>query len=303
MKPTVFIHTNHKQMVGARVSAYSIVRNSPNRDRFAVEIIALSDFPTLHRHQGHAYLREGRQVLWDNEDLQSFTPLRFLPPQLMNFQGRAVVIDPDVFAVGDIYDLMTRDMGDNAILARRISPQDGRPPYYASSVMLLDCAKLRHWDWERQIEEMFAGTRDYRAWVSLFLEPENSIGQLEEAWNSFDALGPDTKLLHNTGRLSQPWKTGLPIDFTPRTLSGHQSRKWGVIPRSWIERVRRVLPGSASGRIYRRHPDPNQERFFFSLLRECLEQGILTEAALIAEIEKRHLRPDAFTVMDRLATG
>jgi hypothetical protein len=302
MKPTVFIHTNHKQMVGARVSAYSMIRNSPNRDKFSVEIIALADFPALYRRHGQSYLREGGRTLWDNEDLQSFTPLRFLPPQLMRYQGRAVVTDPDVFAIGDIHDLLTRDMGDKAILARKISPKDGRAPYYASSVMLLDCAKLRHWRWDEQIEEMFAGARDYRPWMSLFLEPGGAIGPLEEAWNAFDVLGPDTKLLHNTGRLSQPWKTGLPIDFT-KTVSGRRSRKWGVIPRPWIARVRTALSGSDSARTYRPHPDPNQERFFFSLLRECLEQGIVTEAALSAEIEKRHLRPDAFAVMDRLATG
>ncbi|WP_119458822.1 hypothetical protein [Rhodospirillaceae bacterium SYSU D60014] len=303
MKPTVFIHTNHKQMVGARVSAYSMVRNSWNRDKFAVEIIALSDFPALHRRQGQIYPREGRRTTWDNEDLQSFTPLRFLPPQLMNYQGRAIVTDPDVFAVGDIHDLLTRDMGGKAILARKIAPKDGRPPCYASSVMLLDCAKLRHWRWEQQIDEMFAGARDYRPWMSLLLEPDDAIGPLEEAWNSFDALGPETKLLHNTGRASQPWKTGLPIDFMPKIVAGRQPRKWGIIPRPWISRIRAALSGSASTRIYRPHPDPNQERFFFSLLRECLEQGIVTEEILCAEIGKRHLRPDAFTVMDRLATG
>jgi len=31
---------------------------------------------------------------WFNDDLQSFTPTRFMPPELMAYQGRAVVIDP-----------------------------------------------------------------------------------------------------------------------------------------------------------------------------------------------------------------
>ena len=48
--------------------------------------------------------------IWRNDDLQSFTPLRFLPPQLMGYQGRAVVIDPDIFATGDIWELLSRDM-------------------------------------------------------------------------------------------------------------------------------------------------------------------------------------------------
>ena len=31
------------------------------------------------------------ELTWRNDDLQSFTPLRFMPPQLMGYRGRAVV--------------------------------------------------------------------------------------------------------------------------------------------------------------------------------------------------------------------
>ena len=41
-------------------------------------------------------LRDGVLRQWHMEDLQSFTPTRFMPPQLTGYQGRAVVIDPDV---------------------------------------------------------------------------------------------------------------------------------------------------------------------------------------------------------------
>ena len=34
MKPTVFIHTNHRQYLGALVSAHSLRRNSQHADRF-----------------------------------------------------------------------------------------------------------------------------------------------------------------------------------------------------------------------------------------------------------------------------
>ena len=77
---------------------------------------------------------------WLNEDLQSFTPLRFAPPQLMNYQGRAVVMDPDIFAIGDIWELLNRDMEGAAIMCRPKSGRKGRKGAFASSVMLLDCA-------------------------------------------------------------------------------------------------------------------------------------------------------------------
>jgi hypothetical protein len=50
---------------------------------------------------------------------------------------------------------------------------------------------------------------------------------------------------------------------------------------------------------YKRHPDPNQERFFFGLLRECLEAGIVSEAMLKAEMAQDHVRHDALEMLER----
>src|SRR5690606_37541304 len=118
MKPTVFIHTNDKQMLGAKVSAYSLARNSANADRFDVRILRREDFPFFEACEGRPFLRAGASRIWRNDDLQSFTPLRFMPPELMGYEGRAVVIDPDVFAVGEVWELLSRDMQDKAIMAR-----------------------------------------------------------------------------------------------------------------------------------------------------------------------------------------
>src|SRR5438477_4366579 len=156
MKPTVFIHTNPKQVVGALVSAHSLRRSSTHAAEFDIRILNTADFPFLHRREGHRYLRDGIIWHWHSNDLQSFTPLRFLPPELMGYRGRAVVIDPDVFAVADIWELLSRDMRGAAIMCRpRPGPTAGREAF-ASSVMLLDCAKLGHWQCERQFEEMFS---------------------------------------------------------------------------------------------------------------------------------------------------
>jgi hypothetical protein len=50
---------------------------------------------------------------------------------------------------------------------------------------------------------------------------------------------------------------------------------------------------------YKAHPDPNQERFFFGLVRECLEKNIITEDMLREEMEKNHLRHDALELVRR----
>ena len=44
----------------------------------------------------------------------------------MDYQGRALVIDPDVFAAGDVWDLLQRDMQGHAILCRPKSGSKGK---------------------------------------------------------------------------------------------------------------------------------------------------------------------------------
>ena len=122
----LFIHTNQKQYLGALIAQYAARRNSTHNDRFDVRIIHHKDYPFLHDREGQPYLREGLTRPWLNDDLQSFTPLRFMPPELMNYQGRAVIVDPDVFAVGDVWELLSRDMGGKAILCRARSGTKAR---------------------------------------------------------------------------------------------------------------------------------------------------------------------------------
>lgn len=310
MKPTVFIQSNAQQYVGAKVAEYAIKKMSPNRDKFDVQIMQLEDYPDLYEREGQPHLRGGNKPIWHNWDLQSFTPLRFLPPELMNYQGRAVVIDPDIFALADIYELLTRDMEGKAIFCRKLYPEDMRQlypeyksiptlPFYATSVMLLDCSKLTHWQWSKQIAEMFNFERDYQPWTRLWMEPEDSIGLLEEEWNHLDTLTGKTKLLHNTKRETQPWKTGLPIDFNRPDRKPGVPKKWGLIPVPWIRRTKAFVLGKEyyPTHIYRKHPDFNQEKLFFSLLRDCLAEGIFTEELLVSEMENNHLRKDTLQLL------
>ncbi len=285
MKNTVFIHTNSKQMAGAIVGRHSLKRNSANPDAFDVRITSQEDFPIFQEFQGRKFLRGGNWRTWDNADLQSFTPVRFMPPELMEYEGRAIVIDPDVFAVGDINELFNRDMGEKAIFAKPRPGHKGHANYVASSVMLLDCAKLKHWNVRKQFEAMFAGELDYEEWIELRKEPVETIGHLESYWNDFDRLAPDTRLIHNTKRRTQPWKTGLPIDFTNRPTK--ILRLLGI---SGYRRKGNYLP----------HPDPKQEQFFFGLLKECFESGQITKEQIEAEMRENHVRHDAFDVMERV---
>jgi hypothetical protein len=252
------------------------------------------DFPFLRAREGEKYLRDGGKREWVRDDLQSFTPTRFLPPQLMAYQGRAVVIDPDVFARTDIWELLARDMMGKAILCRPKSGSKGKRGCLATSVMLLDNAKLGHWKVEEQFNDMFTFKRDYMNWVCLKYEDPDSIGFFEPEWNDFDHLTDHTRMLHTTKRKHQPWKTGLPVDYR----AADTFRLFP--PKHWIRRARRALFGDYGfAGTYKQHPDMNQEHFFFGLLQECLDKGVISETMLREEMAKNHIRHDAFEVLQR----
>ncbi|MFT4613928.1 MAG: hypothetical protein ACI9NT_001070 [Bacteroidia bacterium] len=280
-------------MLGAIMSRFSLQKRSAHADKFDVRLIEVKDYPCMREKEGQMYRRDGEMRPWLNDDLQSFTPLRFTPPQLMNYTGQAVIMDPDIFAIGDIWDLLSRDMRGAAVMCRPKSGRKGRKGAWASSVMLLDCAKLQHWQFEQNFAEMFEPVkRDYMDWVSLKLEDRNTIAPLENEWNDFDNLTENTKLLHNTKRKTQPWKTGLSIDYRPADTFQL------FPPRHWLRRGRRALFGDYRfAGTYDAHPDPAQEAFFFGLVREALDDGVVTAQMLRDEMDQGHLRHDALELI------
>ncbi len=297
MKPTVFIHTNPVQMIGAKMAEYSLRKASKHSDKFDVRILNLVDYPHLTKREGKTYVRKGAVVTWNNRDLQSFSLLRFLPPQEMGFKGRALVIDPDVFAVGDVWELLNRNLAGKSILCRRVTPPNGKS-FYATSVMLLDCERLKHWQWNQKIDRMFDHKLDYGDWIFLRDEDPATIHELEEEWNHFDTLNEKTRLLHNTERSTQPWKTGLPVDY-------NMNYRATAAPSGFWPRLRArfagspAAPTSESQSRYLQHPDTNQERFCISLVKECLQMGVFTSDFLKGEMQKQHVRSDMLDLVRR----
>jgi hypothetical protein len=283
VKPVVFVHTNHKQRLGALVSAHSFRRNGRDPESFDVRLLEAKDFPEL-QVVGRTFRRDGHVRAWDPDDLQSFTPLRFAVPDAMGHQGVALVVDPDVFAVGDAAELFGRDLHGKAIWACQRPGHNNSPDYLATSVMLLDCGKLPHWRFAEDLEALWSHRLDYVDWIELRREDRATIGLLEPEWNDFDRLTSGTKLLHTTKRRTQPWKTGLPVDYTLREggIAGL------AIP------IRRLFTPR-----YRPHPDPQQEAYFYALLAEGLDCGSIDRTDVEQEIALGHVRPDSLSLVDR----
>ena len=280
MKQTVFIQANDRQLLGAKISARSYKRASTRPNSFDVKIMRVQDFPRLMQ-PGQSILRGGHVRPWEPDDLQSFTPLRFAPPSLMGHEGRALVTDPDCFGVGDVADLFEQDMGGKAIMAVPRPGHNGQADYIATSVMLLDTAKLKHWQFDKDLDDLFGHGFDYVDWIELKREDRSTIGALDPRWNDFDRLTRETGILHTTKRRTQPWKTGLPVDYTLRERG----------PFDFIRRLTR--------RHYQAHPDPKQEALVYSVLADLVDTGDVTREELKSEMTANHVRHDSLQLVDR----
>lgn len=277
---TVFIQSNNKQILGAKLAAYALKKHSKRPESFAVEILNTDATPEFQAFKGVPYLRKGALCPYDPEDLQSFTLSRFMPPERMGYQGRAIVIDPDIFAIHDICELLEFDLQGRAIAACR------KKTAWDSSVMILDCAKLTHWGIADMLQELRDQKIDYADIISL--RNETSVFELTRLWNSLDLLTPETKMLHTTERLTQPWRTGLKIDFTRNPMP----KLFGLIPREWVHTLLGKYPST-----YQPHPDQHIEKFFFQLLADAMRDGAIDHAFLQSEINKKHVRADALAMV------
>lgn len=281
----VFITTNAKQRLGAMLSKYTIERYTKNLDKFEIELIECEKVEEIRKLFGATYLREGKQHLFSADDLQTFTLTRFMPPKLMNYTGRSLVVDPDVFATySDVWELLGGDMREAAVMSRPGKQQD-----WATSVMLLDNSKLRHWSIGQIVDDLIGLKLDYRDQMNLRIE-KAKIEPLSENWNSFDRLNVQTKLLHNTQRNTQPWRAGLKLDYTPKRMKPIG----GVLPREWLH----TIVGRNPYR-HREHPDPRQTQFFFGHLKSAINNGVIAKEVLDEEISRNHIRPDVINILNK----
>jgi hypothetical protein len=90
-----------------------------------------------------------------------------------------------------------------------------------------------------------------------------------------------------------------PNSFTTQFIPADKLRKY---PPLWkLNRLRAKVFGEY-GLLgtYQPHPDTRQESFFFSLLKECLEKGVISEATVKEEMANNHVRHDALELVQAM---
>ncbi len=279
----VFICTNAEQDIAAKVSK-NLLHEKTSLDINDIEILYESDFGELQNIQGQRYLRSGKWNVYKSNDMQSFTFLRFKVPELMNYEGHALVIDPDIFIVKDKLSDLTEMIGKNDILCRK-GIKSGN---FASSLMFLNCSNLKHWDTSYFIESLMNGSIDYDQLINLTFS-NHKIKLLQNCWNDFDNFDEKTIFVHTTQKITQPWRAGL-------KLNSYIPPLFGFINRDFIYRVlKKPL------KIGVDHPNIEISRLFFKSLSAAITSGAIKHNDLNNAIRKSFIRKDILEALERFS--
>jgi len=267
----VVIHTNKFNLIGALVGKYSFKKFHPYLD---VDITIIeNDFPKFLENDGKIFVRKSRdyECVWHKEYTQSFFPTRFLIPEKYNYSGNILVIDPDIFLVKklNIDDLKNYFNDKNMCACMNIN---GLP---ASSVMLLNASKFKHWNCDKLCDDMFRKKKDFDNYMYLLDEKNNNnISILPHYYNEYDTISDDTVLLHTTKTHTQPWKTGL----TYKEYELHNMRK---------------NPNSKE-LVFKKHASQKVEDFFFKLAKETYDNGFIDKELINLSIKNKWIREDFY---------
>ncbi len=190
--PRIFIGYDSSQSI-----AYDVLRYSLNYDYvYPLKLDQLQKVIGFQREH-------------DNLQSTEFTYTRFLVPYLCDYSGIALFMDSDMLCLGDINELFNFEMSNYAIRVVKHNhvpsttvkmsgkAQTQYPRKNWSSLMLMDCAKLKLWT--KEAVETKSG-----AWLHRFEEiPDELIGDIPAEWNSLDTMDSNTKMIHYTE--GGPW--------------------------------------------------------------------------------------------------
>ena len=249
----ILIQSNKMQEIASKVSAASFVKYGVNSND--IKFLNFDDNNFIKPFIGKKYLRNGKIKLFKN-DLQSFTLLRFFGPQFLKYQDKALIIDPDVFALKDPSEIINY-LKENESIACTF--YNGKP---RSEVMLVNCNKI-NWNFEKILSDLFNFKVDYSELMNLSFDRALNIKELDKNFNTHDKINPNTVLLHTTNRLTQPWKEGINIDF-----------EWHISKKYKFKQVIKKLFGlnynkKILEKTYQRHPEKKviekfKELFYFA---------------------------------------
>ena len=279
-KFAIIIHTNDSQEIGARISEFSFSKDRTNL--FDIHILNVARTP-VEKIFGGTIKRNGIDWSLKRNDLQSFTIARFYAAKQYNSYKRILVIDPDIFYVGNNIDrIFNLNLRGKPIAAVYSDKRRG----WESSAMLVDVdlfLKKHDQNWAQLLREH---KLDYTELMSLNYFSKSDVHDLSAVWNSMDALNHDTELLHTTNRITQPWKTGLFLEFNRFPVNSIRYK---------LEQA--LLDLGFSSARYQKHSSQKVEDCFLHLLRGAYKAGNLNDEVIRKGINKKYIRSDIFSLL------
>ena len=265
----IYIQTNNKQRLASKIAMASFVQKGFDRNK--IFFLDIEENSLLKSKINQNYLRGGKAVKF-KDDLQSFTPLRFLAPQINNYQDIILVIDPDVFACKDPKNILG-EMNENDEICCTF--YNGKP---RSEVMLINAKKVK-WNYDELISKLFNYELDYNDLINLNFE-NRKIKEINNKYNAHDKIDKETVLLHTTRRITQPWKEGLKVDFDK-----HVSFK-----EKFKNKLKKILNmnynKSITEKFYIRHSNPDVIKAFKTFYDFALSKKLINIDEINTEIKK-----------------
>ena len=196
----IFIGFDEEQAIAYEVLKYSLEKHASSP--LAIYPLKLSELKT----------RLGFDRNRDQLQATDFTYSRFLVPRLCNYRGVALYMDSDMLCLDDVMQLselaienfslmvVKHDYHPKGLTKMMSAPQTVYPRKLWSSLMLLNCEKLRAWT-------VNAVASKPARWLHRF-EPirDDLIGAIPAEWNVVDMQVVRPKIFHFTE--GGPWLTG-----------------------------------------------------------------------------------------------
>jgi hypothetical protein len=143
--------------------------------------------------------------------------VRFCVPETFGYQGRAIYMDADQLVLADLDGLVESLDSDHAIgLVQNIEGTFGGEPVAPrneTSMMVLDCEKLKTWDPATMFECVVPndaapgpGQIRYKDFIRLAWVDPALIQAIDPRWNHYNTHRDDSKLIHFSHVREQPWK-------------------------------------------------------------------------------------------------
>lgn len=266
----IFIQSNRYQFTAAKVAKFSFEKFG-----YTCKIVNIEDEVRLKKYFDKKYLRNNK-IKTFKDDLQSFTLLRFLIPELVDNNEKIMIIDPDVFALKSLNKLEEITNNQNLIYC---TFYNNKP----RSEVMIGYPNILKINFDKYMEKLFNFKVDYMDIMGMNIYNKKSIVEIPKIYNQHDHINNNTCILHTTQRITQPWKYGLKIDF-----ERHIGKKLLLI--NYIKKLLFMKYNkNFLSSYYLKHGDDEVFNFIINLFNNALSKKIISNEELIKSMELNYI--------------